>query len=124
MTQAKKRPRGVVLTPTPDRENQFDELLIKKELGSIRMAKIVRMVPDKGYGFLRGESDQADTFFHVHVVRFTAAEMKKRKKADVAEAFAALEIGSRVLYLPSGLSKDGKGARARWVGVGDPGELV
>ncbi len=115
------------------RARDLDERILKKELGAIKAARIVRLALDRGYGFLRGEGDQADTFFHVHVVRYTEAEMKRRREdrggpdrppLQSEDAFHQLKVGDYVMFLPSGMSKDGKGARARWVGVGDPGGLV
>lgn len=113
------------------RGRELDERLSKQELGQVKGATVVRVTHSRGFGFLRGDDDDADTFFHVHVVRYTEAEMKKRRERkggvhppiQAAEAFLALSPGDRVLFLPSGVSKDGKGPRARWVGVGDPGGL-
>lgn len=111
--------------PKDTRDQEFDELVAAKKLGLVKSATVRRLVLDKGYGFLRGDGDNADTFFHVNVVRFTDAEMKNRRGSKVSrtDPLNELVLGMKVLFISAGLSKDGKGARARWVGVGDPGGL-
>ncbi len=102
---------------------RFDNTALKN--AALQPATIVRVNVQRGFGFLRGDNEDHDTFFHANVVRFTELELKKIKKARVSkgnliQAFATLEVGMRVVFLemPGG-SKDGKGPRARWVGVGE-----
>jgi cold shock CspA family protein len=110
------------MTRTSER---FDNVVLKDS--SLKSATITRVNHQRGFGFLRGDNEDHDTFFHANVVRFTEGELKKIKKTrkldqnqkPLVDAFSTLEEGMRVLYLPATMTKDGKGPRARWVGVGD-----
>ena len=122
MKEAKK-PQKTYKRGRPPRENRYKEL-VEALAESLIVATVQRINHEKGYGFLRGLDDDHDTFFHANVVRFTESELRNRggeaaaRARGMQDAFQSLQVGWKVVYLPAELTKDGKGPRARWVGVG------
>ncbi len=114
-------------SPRPPRENRHKDML-KALAENLIVATIQRVNHEKWYGFLRGLDEEHDTFFHANVVRFTQEALKQRggealaRTRGMLDAFQSIQVGWKVAYLPAELTKDVKGPRARWVGVGPVGE--
>ena len=69
--------------------------------------KVVRMLPDKQYGFIRPDGGKGDHFFH---------------KDDTAGAWSDISIGSRVSFIVGESNKGPRAADISLIPIEEEGE--